>query len=379
VTSKERVLAALRRGEVDYVPCSLTFFDPASARGYAWQLPWTRSASAREVLEYRVRRLGTDPVVFFRPARQYPRPEVTSRSWETAGVIHKVWATPSGEMHAAVRRDETWPFGADIPLYSDHVGHFVEPWLESEADLACLGHMVLPASGAGDLERIREGHARSRALADEYGLALGADVGSGLTGAMQLAGAEALCLMTAERPALVDEYLALEHAQTMRHLELSSDLGVDFVVRNGFYETADFYGPATLERFLGARLRREIEAAHSAGVLALYLVHTGVMPILDYLDSLGFDGLWKIDPAFHGVDLRAMEGKLGQEKSFWLGPSGAYHLWSRDPEDVRRAVRRIFQAFGRRGLVLGASPSVHSIMPWQNTLALVDEWQKLRS
>jgi hypothetical protein len=373
------MLAALRRREVDYVPCSLTFFDPLSVHGYPWRLPWPRTAATRGIVEYRVRRLGTDPVVFFRFAGEYPRPGVTSRCWETGGVLHKVWETPAGELHAAVRPDDTWPCGADIPLFSDYLGHFVEPWLETEADLACLAHIIRPANEAEDLERIRADHARARALADEYGLALGAYVGTGLVGAMQLAGAEALCLMTVEGPALVEGYLALEHARSIRHLELLADLGADLVVRNGFYETADFFGPATLERFLGPLLRDEIEAAHAAGALSVYLVHTGVMPILDYLASFAFDALWKIDPAFHGVDLGAIAAALGAGTSFWLGPSGTYHLWSRDPEDVRRAVREVFEAFGPRGLVLGASPSVHSIVPWRNTLALVEEWKKLRS
>ena len=45
---------------------------------------------------------------------------------------------------------------------------------------------------------------------------------------------------------------------------------------------------------------------------------------------------------------------------------------------VRQAVRDVFAAFGKRGLIIGPCPSAHSIMPWQNTLAMVDEWKKLR-
>ena len=53
-------------------------------------------------------------------------------------------------------------------------------------------------------------------------------------------------------------------------------------------------------------------------------------------------------------------------------------MWSADPNVVRQAVRTTFDAFGKRGLLITACPSVHSIMPWENTLAMVDEWKKLR-
>lgn len=42
------------------------------------------------------------------------------------------------------------------------------------------------------------------------------------------------------------------------------------------------------------------------------------------------------------------------------------------------AVREVFDVFGPTGLLLTACPSAHSIMPWENTLAMIDEWRRLR-
>ena len=89
------------------------------------------------------------------------------------------------------------------------------------------------------------------------------------------------------------------------------ELGADIIWRNGFYETADFYGPEMLERFLGDRLRREAQAARAGGMLVNYTVHTGVMPILDYLAGLPMDSLFGIDIAFEGVDLAAVQESHG--------------------------------------------------------------------
>ena len=41
-------------------------------------------------------------------------------------------------------------------------------------------------------------------------------------------------------------------------------------------------------------------------------------------------------------------------------------------------VRECFDTLGRTGFILGFAVSTHGIMPWQNTLAAVDEWRKLR-
>jgi hypothetical protein len=133
-----------------------------------------------------------------------------------------------------------------------------------------------------------------------------------------------------------------------------------------------------LERFLGPRLRREFAAARSRGLATVYTVHTGVMPILDYLVGLGLDATFGLDLAFKGVDPARIRDGLGARQAFWLGPSSTFHLWS-GPEATRRAVRQVFEVFGRRGLVLGASVSAHSIMPWESTQALLDEWRQLRA
>jgi len=190
---------------------------------------------------------------------------------------------------------------------------------------------------------------------------------------------EPLCVMVLEKPGLVEAYLEHEHQVNLRTIEALAGWGVDIIRRNGFYETADFYGPKMLERFVGQRLRREADAARSAGLLTSYTVHTGIAPILDYLAGLTTDSLFGIDMAFRGIDLELVRDRLGDRKSFWIGPSSTFHLW-KGPEATRGAVRRAFEVFGGRpGFILSPGVSAHSVMPWESTLAMIDEWRKLRS
>ena len=161
-------------------------------------------------------------------------------------------------------------------------------------------------------------------------------------------------------------------------MELALDLGVDIIWRDGFYETADLYGPRMLEQFLGERLRAESRLVHEAGRLQVYVVNTGVMPILDYLGTLDFDCLFGVDVAFRNTSAAAVRERLHDRKSFWVGPSNPFHLSNPDPEVTRAAVRRVFETFGREGLILSPCVSSHAITPWSSTAAMVDEWKKLR-
>jgi len=108
-------------------------------------------------------------------------------------------------------------------------------------------------------------------------------------------------------------------------------------------------------------------------------LYSGLAPMLDYLARLDFDCLSSLDIAFDNIDLAAVNAKLGDRKSFWTGPSNTFHMYADDPEVVRQAVRDVFAAFGTTGLIITACSSVHPMMPWENTLAMVDEWKKLRA
>ncbi|NUQ61391.1 MAG: hypothetical protein HUU20_02815 [Pirellulales bacterium] len=389
MTPRERLLAAIDRQPVDYVPCA-PFFNPLTPQqraGRRWEFPF--GPSEQEMAEYAVCQLGVAPPValpigdyhpnFFMSLYYDPHPECTSKTWFEDDQIHKVWETPAGRLQASVNYDEKWPHGLDIPFFSDFtIGHFTRPWLASEADLECLRCILRPLDRREELDRARFECRAMKAVADRLGLATIAHVGMGLTGAMQLCGSQSVCMMAAEQPDLLRAYLELDHQRNLRHMELACQFGADIIRRNGFYETCDFYGPRMLESFLGPLLREEIEAVHAAGRRIGYTVNTGVMPMLDYLAGLDFDCILHIDMAAAGVDPVRIRDKLAGSKSLWMGPSSVYHMWDGDAEVPRRALRELLSVLGNQGVIVTPSPSVHSIMPWDNFLAVVDQWKQLR-
>jgi hypothetical protein len=376
MSSRERVLAAVRRQPVDYVPCSqhVNPLTEVQRRGRPWNFPWPPPGEGEE---YMATVMGTDPVVgLWWMDGVSPAPDVTSRVWRDGEILHKVLVTPAGELHASVLANEQWPYGDDIPLFHDFCGHYREFWIKGEQDVACLAHVLQPPRRREELDRLRGAFERGKALANRLDLATIATVGSGLSSALWLFGAERLCLLTVDDPGLVDAYLEIEHQWNLAILDLVLDWGVDIVQRNGFYESAEFYGPAMLGRFLGRRLRKEAAVVHEAGRPFAYTMHSGIVPILDHLAGFDFDCISLFDIAFDSPDLGLVARKLAA-MSFWTGPSNTFHMYA-GPEVVRQAVRDVFAAFGTTGLILGAASSIHPMMPWENTLAMLEEWRRLR-
>lgn len=378
MTSKERVLAAMRRQPVDYVPCApLMNFQPEDQRwGKRWQFPF--GPSDREMLDYMVGELGVDQIVLA-GIGYYPEAGVTCRVWMEGDVIHKSWMTPSGELHAAVRYDDRWLAGLDIPFFHDYnPSHFVEPWIKTEQDVECLRHILLPPTRAEDLMSLRFYFDERRRLADLYRVALCVQVGLGMTGAVHMFGPTEASLCTVTCPELMDAYLEVDHEYNLKTMELALDLGADIIRRNGFYESCDLFSPNTLSRFLGERLRREAALTHSAGRLFGYTILSGYAPIADWLATLGIDSLFCPDIFLRDGNGSALVRALGHTTSFWTGPSDTIHMPYERPEEVRLAVRRVFEVFGKTGLILTPVSSAKAVFPWANVLAMIDEWKKLR-
>jgi hypothetical protein len=378
MTSKERVLAAIRRQPVDHVPCA-PFMNPQPEDqrwGKHWQYPF--GPSDREILEYMVVELGVDQLLQT-TMDYFPEPGVRSRVWMEGDLIHKTWTTPSGELHASIRHDEHWLPGFDVPFFHDYnPSHFVDPWIKTRQDVECLRHILQSPRDAEALARVRFQFRETKRLADRYQVALSMSAGMGLTGAVNMFGPTEVATMCVAEPEVVEAYLEVEHQYNLKIMELGMDLGVDMIRRNGFYESCDLFSPAALQCLLGPRLKREAELVHAAGKVIGYTMLSGYEPIVDHLAAVGFDCLICPDIFLRDGNGRLLADKLRGRTSFWTGPSDTIHMPWDKPQAVRDAVRRVFEVFGKTGLLITPCSSSKAVFPWANVLAMVDEWKSLR-
>ena len=212
VTPKERILAAMRRQDVDYAPCMPIWWAWASpkADGFKW-------SNLEERLGVLIDRLGIDTYLDFGiPLGRHP--EIKQTVWEEAvegeryPLLHKVIETPAGQLTATVRKTEDWPHGQDIPLMSDFVvSRLVKPWIEDEQDLDCLEYVWQPPT-----DYSADQVAELRKLADKWQIPIRSTVGHGLTASLSLFGAENASMVSIERPELLERLADIEHRATIR-------------------------------------------------------------------------------------------------------------------------------------------------------------------
>ncbi len=379
MTHKERVLHAIKRQEVDRIPCTpfLNNQDWFQRLGKRWQFPF--GPAQQERVAYCVEQYDLDVVVSVGWEGKFPDNDVSVKTALEGDVLHKWYMTPSGELHAAVRYDDSWVHGFDIPFATDYtIGRFITPWIETMNDVRCLEHIFKPPRTKEQLEKLRFSVGESLRLAKKYRLATMANIGTGLTGALQLFDAQPLCLKVMDEPEVVDAYLDLEHRCTVANYEIALDMEIDIIRRNGFYETTDYYAPEMIERFLKDRINEEVRIVHQAESVVAYTVLTGYTGMLDYLASLDIDCIATPDPFFRGENPEALVEKTGDTKSFWTGPSDTVHMPWDDQEAVRQAVRDTVSIFGKKGLILTPCSSAKAPFPWANVEAFIDEWKAIR-
>ena len=375
MTPRERVLAAMRREDVDYPPCLPVFGEAPGTGG----LTWTNEEERLDVL---VNRLGVDAFVSLGMGPDV-HPDVRERVWTehprdlSYPLIHKVYETPAGPLNCTVRRTEDWPHGDSFPLRSDHLSsRLVKPWVETEADMDRLEYVYLPPERSDAQLEAEFGEVKDRA--ERWQVPMYMLVGSGLYAAYSIFGAEQAVWLSMDEPALVERLADLEHRVTLARIEIASRIGVDMVRRSSHYETTDFCNPEQVRHYMVPRFRREIELAHQHGMAVVSAACTGVMPILDLLEELPFDCLFDFDPTLGGQDLGKAWDALGQTKSFWGGMSEATHVHMGSEKTVRRAVRDFYEICGPRGTILAAVSSFQPEDPVENIHAMIDEWRKAR-
>jgi len=302
LSSKERVLLAYARQEADRVPIVFRGIDPLADR-------WRNQVERAEFLLA----WGADDVLSFAPPLT-PHPAAIKRVWQEESqpypILHQLWYTPQGTLHASVYRTEDWP-SEDIPLYSDHAwSRGIDHWLKTEDDLPALAYLLRDPREA-ELEQTREEYAALRREADHLGVVLQGVMAPAPLYAMGLLGGQRCITLARDDPNLFSAVLASVQRWSRQHLSLLLELGVDVVYRSSCYETVDFYAPADVRGFFMPLLREDVGLCHQAGTPLHSFAQTGVMPFLDDYAAMGLDILSSLDTrGSNPMDLRLVHERL---------------------------------------------------------------------
>ena len=392
LSSRERLQRAIRRQEVDHVPCAFMSFSAMRGR---CQDPY--EVVAREL------EMGLDSWLFV-PAtwrNQRPNhpdlrglpvrlpPEVRTDLWseelpgEPFPALHKEYHTPAGTLTTVVRKTEDWPHGNFVPLMDDYqIPRAIKPLVTNRADLDVLRTMLLPPSSE-EIAAFRAEVERARAFCARHGVLLASGWGVGADMAAWLCGLQNLMLMVMDDPDFVMDLLDVIGAWNEQRMRVVLETGVDLYIRRGWYESAQFWSPRLYRRFLLPRLQHETALAHEYGVPFGYNMTTGLLPMMDSILETGIDVLLGLDPLQAGGDpLQAARDRLGGRICLWGGVNGAITVEEGTPEDVRAAVHRALEIMrGANGFILSPVDNITEITrnTWRNVDVLIETWRQFRS
>ncbi|MDP6355721.1 MAG: uroporphyrinogen decarboxylase family protein [Planctomycetota bacterium] len=383
MTSKERILAAMCREEVDRVPVVMDFWTAEpEEQMFSWGSPQERIEWDRE--------WGFDSCLYL------PSPWEGSGAAKTASAIEQrvwqesapderypilcsEWTSPKGTLTSKVRKTDDYPFDT-VHFFQDfNTPRYVEPLLSSGEDLLTFIEMdPYQLHADRSYEEWRAECKSLKQLARREGVALGCGGGTALDYLIWAARAEEAIFLAIDYPEETLAFLEYLNDFSDRRVELCLEAGADFVIRRGWYESADFWSPKHFTELAAPFIQREADIVHQAGALSVYLMCTGTMPMLPGLNELDFDCLQKTEPVLDDQDLKEIVSALGERKSFWTGLSAPMHIGLGSQEDVREAVRAAFDIFGQRGFLLMAVPSVRRHWPWkENISAMMDEYRAI--
>lgn len=377
MTSKERILSALRGKEVDYIPFA---FEWNQNQKVHERLPWKNE---RERLAFHQEK-GWDAYLNIGAWVSPTADVVVEKRIETDGdkkILCQRWKTPAGELTEKINLTDDWDkselSGPYLSLSSDfRAPRYIEFPFKDLKDLDNLDY-IFPIENPIDTENITQLYNKKRAVADEFNYPLFVYFDAGMDWLMWLYPTEEFIVRMVEQPEYIAKLLGHINKAKHRRLELLLKLGVDGVIRRGWYESTDFWSPEIFRKFAKPTLEKEIETVHAAGRVYLYLMDTGIMPLLPDLASLKFDCLLGAEPAMGGQDLKKIHDAL-PGKTLWGGLSGPEHFGADTPDKVVKAVEDVISIYGKTGLILGMGASYRHYWPYENFEAAERAWRRLR-
>ncbi len=390
MTSRERMLAAIRGGVPDYVPLSFMMFKALRAERDDWfgrieaQLALGLDAVADMTTLVPLASTGHSdapgiPVTF--PS------DVTVRQWkETPAaarypVLHKEYETPRGVLSVAVNRTDDWPYGDQVPLLDDFLTPRCASYLVTgEKDLPALRHL-LSGPNTDDVHLCRECWRKGKEFAQRRGLLLAGGWGVGADALAWLCGLESAVLLAVDAPEFLDALLEVIYEWNLRRMELMLEVGLDLFIRRAWYEGTSSWSPALFRRFMLPRIRKEVELAHEASAAYGYAMTVGGLQFAELLLEAGIDVLIGVDPVQdQGMDMAALKAELGADVCLWGGINGFVTVERGTEQNVRTAVRMALETLGPDGFILSPVDNIRdtSDAVWQNVLALIKAWKELR-
>ena len=387
MSSRQRMLAALRCQKPAVVPCSFMLFNGLKAE-------------SRDYLDFIQGQLdlGLDAYVQIPPRPMVVKndyynlhglpvryhPDVKVKVWKETQegqiypILVKEYHTPAGVLRAEVRQDEAWRWGDHVPFLDDYlVGRSNKFIVDGPDDLDALGYLLVPPT-EGEIEAFQRDSAPVLAFARRQDLLVagGWGVGADLIGWVY--GLQRLPYAVFDDPDFVGGLLDLIAKWNRSRMEVILKEGVDLYIKRAWYENTDIFTPRHFRQFIKPILAAEAALAHAYGAKFGYLITASCMALLDDIREAGVDVIMGVDP--QQWDLAVTHEKLGGRVCLWGGVNGHLTVEQGRPAAVRSEVRQALETLSPSGgFILSPVDNVRTYTPTAqaNVKTLIEAWQQM--
>ncbi len=393
LSSRERLLAAIHHQEPDRVPLTFEFPD-------LYLPPPLQQAKDQFDVADKLVAMGMDACIDIWLPEPVFAPEVEVKAWreETPegqdNLLCKEYKTPKGTLRQVVRETADWysvkhrpMIRSTFPPSRDHsyevellddfnIPRGVEQAIKQPEDLEALPYLLQPPVGDA-LEQWREDAMRAKEIAAEKGLLLRARRTYAGDAAFWFMDVQEMCINLIENRDFIHDFLRIVQAWQMQLVDMVLDVGIDVLVRRGWYEMPSYFPPPIWGELLAPLIKEEAQRVHQAGALECYILMEGATQLIEQLKQAQIDILWGADPVLGGDDPAVLKRELGGQVCFWGGINAEVVLERGSPEQIQQATRDAILTLGQGGgFVLSPVAAVYEDVPWENVEIMIDTWRQ---
>lgn len=248
----------------------------------------------------------------------------------------------------------------------DGINFLAKPLLLTRADLEKL---VFP--DPEDPALYRAGEALVKRNHGRYAVA--AKMRMGASPMLMSMGLEAFSYALTDDPGLVDTILGRYADWTIAVVRHLRDVGVDLIwtFDDMAYRSGPMFSPRVFRTVFLPHLRRVADAIKGAGFPWILHSDGNLMPILDDLLTLGFDGLHPLEPG--PMDIEAVKRDYGQRVCLIGNIDLHYTLTQGTPAEVKAEVKQRIATIGKGGgYMISSANSITSYCKVENVWAMVN-------
>jgi uroporphyrinogen decarboxylase len=203
--------------------------------------------------------------------------------------------------------------------------------------------------------------------------AIGVHLNDVLSIPRNLMGFEELMLAFCTEPDLIRRLVEMSVDLNIQLAGEAARHGADFVFTGDDYSSAQgpFMSPNTFRELLYPGLKRAVRGFHDHGLPVIKHTDGNILPLMDMILDVGFECLDPIDP-LGGMDMAFMKREYGHLLALKGNVNCATTLVNGTAEKVVRETLGVIRAAAEGGgLIVSSSNSIHSTVEPQNYLAML--------